>query len=330
MTVLFANNASSRLYQDTPAGSASIRVQDGDGELFPNPVPPDYFKVTVEDRRTGQMEIMICTSRSGDILAVTRAQEGTVAQDFLRWATVSNRLTAGTIFDYFDYAYSRVDADNRYVNHSGDTMTGALTLAGAPTVPLHAATKAYVDLRFNELPQTTIAAEISLAYLATAGQTDFPLLTVDKYGNTYTLRDDLEEPVEIHVNGSRKALYNGTDFGDYTVDIPTNTITFLNPLALNDVVLIDIFAPKPIPVTGSITMNLLKKFAPDGLETEFEMRKDVDNTLINALKNEEVLVYVNNVPQLPGEDYTASGSILTFTEAPEDDADVWAIWVQTG
>lgn len=35
--------------------------------------------------------------------------------------------------------------DNRYVNISGDTMTGALTLASNPTINLHAATKQYVD-----------------------------------------------------------------------------------------------------------------------------------------------------------------------------------------
>lgn len=34
---------------------------------------------------------------------------------------------------------------NTFVNTSGDTMTGALTLSGAPTADLHAATKKYVD-----------------------------------------------------------------------------------------------------------------------------------------------------------------------------------------
>ena len=38
--------------------------------------------------------------------------------------------------------------DSTYVNVSGDTMTGALTLSGAPTENLHAATKQYVDQSF--------------------------------------------------------------------------------------------------------------------------------------------------------------------------------------
>ena len=107
MTVpmLFANNASSRLYAAIDAVTTSIRVQAGDGAKFPQPVGDgsNYFPVTVEDRRTGQIEIMLCTGRSGDILNVTRAQEGTAAQSFLLGATVSNRLTAFTM-DFLAHA----------------------------------------------------------------------------------------------------------------------------------------------------------------------------------------------------------------------------------
>lgn len=38
-----------------------------------------------------------------------------------------------------------IEYSGNSVNRTGDTMTGALTLAGAPINPLHAATKAYVD-----------------------------------------------------------------------------------------------------------------------------------------------------------------------------------------
>lgn len=97
MTLLFSNNGTSRLYAATPAGSPTIRVQEGDGDKFPMPVAPETFTVTVEDRRTGQVEIMMCTSRAGDIMTVTRGQEGTTAQNFLQFASVSNRLTAATM-----------------------------------------------------------------------------------------------------------------------------------------------------------------------------------------------------------------------------------------
>jgi len=37
------------------------------------------------------------------------------------------------------------EADTRYLGLGGGTLTGALTLAGPPTIPLHAATMGYVD-----------------------------------------------------------------------------------------------------------------------------------------------------------------------------------------
>ena len=101
MTVpmLFANNASSRLYAVVDAVTTSIRVQTGDGAKFPTPIGDgsDCFTVTVEDRRTGQIEIMQMHGKVGDILTVVRGQEGTIAQAFLLGATVSNRLTAATM-----------------------------------------------------------------------------------------------------------------------------------------------------------------------------------------------------------------------------------------
>jgi Collagen triple helix repeat (20 copies) len=99
----FSNNATSRLYAAIDAVTTSIRVLDGDGAKFPTVVAPDYFTVTVEDRRSGQVEIMKGTGRSGDIINVVRAQEGTAAQAFELGASVSNRLTAATM-DFLAHA----------------------------------------------------------------------------------------------------------------------------------------------------------------------------------------------------------------------------------
>src|SRR3954468_13572228 len=97
MHLLFSNNASSRLYASVAAGDTSIRVQAGDGSKFPMPIDGMTFTVTLEDRRTGQVEICMCTARSGDIMTVLRGQELTTAQAFALGATVSNRLTADTM-----------------------------------------------------------------------------------------------------------------------------------------------------------------------------------------------------------------------------------------
>jgi hypothetical protein len=42
-------------------------------------------------------------------------------------------------------SYTKAEADTKFVDIVGDTMTGALTLSGNPTAPLQAATKQYVD-----------------------------------------------------------------------------------------------------------------------------------------------------------------------------------------
>jgi len=94
---LFTNNATSILRIDTPAASTTITVPTGEGVKFPTPTAPDFAMVTLEDRRSGQLEICKMTARSTDVLAVTRAQEGTTAQSFLAGASVSNRMTAGTL-----------------------------------------------------------------------------------------------------------------------------------------------------------------------------------------------------------------------------------------
>jgi hypothetical protein len=103
MMIVFANNASSRLYAAIDAITTSIRVQAGDGAKFPHPAAGEYFTVTIEDRRTGQVEICNCTANLTDILTVVRGQEGTAAQAFAYDATVSNRLTAATM-DFLAHA----------------------------------------------------------------------------------------------------------------------------------------------------------------------------------------------------------------------------------
>ena len=49
------------------------------------------------------------------------------------------------------YGYFAAESDSRYLKLSGGTLTGPLTLAGAPTTNLHPATKAYVDGYINAI-----------------------------------------------------------------------------------------------------------------------------------------------------------------------------------
>jgi hypothetical protein len=65
--------------------------------------------------------------------------------------------TSGSTWVWIDY--QATDQDGRYLKKAGGTMTGSLTLAGAPSSNLHAATKAYVD-----------AADVTLTNAAAAAQ----------------------------------------------------------------------------------------------------------------------------------------------------------------
>lgn len=143
--VIFTNNATSRLGIDVPAASITITLEAGTGARFPTPAAAQFFPVVVSDQRTGQYEIMYCTQRVNDILTVTRAQEGTSAQDFLLGASVWSTATAAVFQTYFGYSWSKDEADTRFVNTTGDTMTGALTLPGNPTIAKHATTKEWVE-----------------------------------------------------------------------------------------------------------------------------------------------------------------------------------------
>lgn len=143
--VIFTNNASSRLGIPVAAASITITVETGTGARFPSPGADEFFPVMVNDRRTGQFEIMYCTQRINDILTVDRAQEGTAAQNWLLGASVWSTATAGTFATYFNYSYSKDQADARFVNVVGDTMTGALTLPGDPTIAKHATTMEWVQ-----------------------------------------------------------------------------------------------------------------------------------------------------------------------------------------
>lgn len=99
MSLLFTNNAVSTLAAGLSAGGTSLTVQASDGNLFPNPTGNDSFLVTLQDA-SNNIEIVECTSRTGDALTVVRAQEGTADQNWLSGDSVELRITAGVLSQY--------------------------------------------------------------------------------------------------------------------------------------------------------------------------------------------------------------------------------------
>ena len=147
--IVFSNQASSLLAASVVGGDLVLQVGSGDGALFPSPGVGQHFKVALVNA-LGDFEICHCTSRAGDLLTVTRGQEGTSAQAWTNGATrVELRLTAGTMQALLqktgDVMSSDLDMDG---NELIDAVINAPTIVGGQVVaPLRGA----VDLTSNEV-----------------------------------------------------------------------------------------------------------------------------------------------------------------------------------
>lgn len=118
MAVIINNNAVSRLASSLTSGATSLSVTSGEGAKFPAPTGSDWFPLVLV-KVSGASEILRCTGRSGDVLTVVRAQEGTAAQAFAPGDRAELRLTAAaiaefkqnsTISDYMDTLLDDADA----------------------------------------------------------------------------------------------------------------------------------------------------------------------------------------------------------------------------
>ena len=96
-TLLFANNVISTLPAELGSGVTSLTVATGDGALFPAPAVDEYFILTVTDNVAGTEEIMHCTDVTGDVLTVTRGEEGTSDIVLSADSQVAMHITAGLL-----------------------------------------------------------------------------------------------------------------------------------------------------------------------------------------------------------------------------------------
>jgi hypothetical protein len=125
LTQLFANNAQSTVASLVGAADNTVQVASGDGSLFPTPAGGDYFRVTLTQAGDeSSWEILTCTARSGDVLTVTRAQEGTATATWAVGSKVELRLTAGVLWPL----ESSVSGNLPVANLDGGTNADATTV----------------------------------------------------------------------------------------------------------------------------------------------------------------------------------------------------------
>lgn len=97
--LLFYNNSKTVLGAPVDPTDTTITLASGAGSLFtPGPTGSQYFTITLSDALSGiNNEICKCTNVTGDVLTVTRAQEGTAAQSWLVGDTAQGRVTMGDL-----------------------------------------------------------------------------------------------------------------------------------------------------------------------------------------------------------------------------------------
>ena len=133
MVAIYKNNARSTLAADAASSDTTITVQTGDAAKFPSPGADEWAAIIVA-KADGSQEIMHCTSRTGAVLTVTRAQEGTTALGFATGDAVIHAATAAGFDEKWDDAKvgaasaktTPVDADTVLLRDSA--ASGALKL----------------------------------------------------------------------------------------------------------------------------------------------------------------------------------------------------------
>lgn len=99
MAEILVNSVQSTIDDAAGLDAAATSVTLTDGSAFPS---TGNFRVGIED------EICLCTARSGNVLTITRGEEGTTAAAHSRLQTVAVILTAGGIIQYLADNYVHI------------------------------------------------------------------------------------------------------------------------------------------------------------------------------------------------------------------------------
>jgi hypothetical protein len=113
--IRFTNNASAELASGITNSQTTITVEAGKGALFPVVSGATYAIATIESD-LGVIEIVRITGVAGDVLTVTRAQEGTIGVAFSSGSRIECRLTAAIVGEFYQ--------------KTGDTLLGNMDCDG--------------------------------------------------------------------------------------------------------------------------------------------------------------------------------------------------------
>lgn len=169
MTVLFANNAVSKLAANISGADTVLSIMAADAGLFPSPENGDWFPMTIVDA-SGNLEIVRVTGRTGSALTVQRGQEGTSAKVFPSGATCDLRLTAGSLAGAFNSASDEIEAVSTQLNTSIASVSGSVqALKGNPPAGLDTLGEIAAALGNDANFAATVANQLADAARLTTG-----------------------------------------------------------------------------------------------------------------------------------------------------------------
>lgn len=180
----FANNAASTLAVTAALTDGTLTVATGEGALFPTLVSGESFIATIQ--QGALYELVECTGRSGDVLTVTRAQDGTTAQTWTAGASVSIRIPAGVLHEFVQR--EEIDTLDGKADRAGDTFTGDTGVTKASPIfavrKTASGQKALIRGGLNALTRWDINLGNATAESGSAAGSDF---AIERYNNAGVL-----------------------------------------------------------------------------------------------------------------------------------------------
>jgi hypothetical protein len=194
-----------------PNSGTSLTVTAGEGALF----PAAPFNATVCPSgvlpTSANAEIVRVTARTGDVLTISRAQEGSTARTILTGDLIVASITAKALQDIETTPYARTDAANTFV--AGQTLSEA-----TPNVVFRE-TAAPVDAKVWQLlgsGQTWV-----IRTLNDAGSSPSSSFTFTRPGDFVVWRDLYEKQRTTPIGHWISVPYNA---GNYSANVGTWTV----------------------------------------------------------------------------------------------------------
>lgn len=170
----FSNNAYSVLDGAIGAADTVVQLAAGAGSRF----PASDFLVTLigydEAGNEAAWEILLCSSRTGDTLTVTRGQEGTTAAAWANGSRIENRVTAGSMAAV-QTQIETIEAAKVDKATLGADSAGAIHNAAAKPTPADADEIGYVDSASSfslvKITWASLKAWLSSLFVSKSGAT---------------------------------------------------------------------------------------------------------------------------------------------------------------